>query len=715
MWKCLKSGFFAEAFFLGIFILLVYTELFRTVMSSTGGSEFILPAVAIPVMLIASLTSILLLIPRKAKRGAAFEFLYLLCGYLLTVFVLSLLHLICVSSTMDIRRNLIFPESDGLLLLIYLLASAIAGASTGLVYGTFFSRGALYEEQEKFVYGTLSGFLTGAALIQILSWFPFRESFVCPMAGGIVFLLAALINGIGKSNLKFTLRGVVVCLFLFSLAAFSAGVFLMVKHAPQRFFSRFLNSSIGKYEFSEYGVFFNGKTRKLYEYAFDFDKMLVLVSSLQNNRSGQKALLITNPGTSLTVSMEIMPHIEKVDVLVPDAVAAGVISSALFPKNKIRMSTADPIEFLKRKQTKYDLVVIGISDIYSLAMHRYYMLETIQAAGKKMRSDGVFAMRLPNPPGYSPEAVETLRRGMIATVKRVFPNVAYTTGRTGILVASSNSSLTFSPNVLEKRLEKLTGGRKVAPSGLFYIVGNLLLSESRRAESGKEVQGTESREFNPEIVRLSWRNNPFFSGRKFEIPLKLYDFMLKYYIPVLAGLFFLYLLLRYFLSFRLDVKMLFTSFENGFYTLGTFSLLLFLFQVKTGSLYANLPYLIGIFSAGAISGGILSGRMENTRAMHLVAGILPVVISLFSLLDSRCAFLSLFASSVVIGICSGYAYFDFRRKSGDGLFSVLIPPVTLFGASFGIFVIAALALPAGGLPAAVILLCLSRISRILNG
>ena len=130
MWKFLKSGFFAESFFLGIFILSLYTELFRYVMSSTGGSEFILPAVAVPVMLITSLTSILLLIPRKRKRGTASEFLYLFTGSLLAVFVLSLLLLICVSSTVDIRRNLIFPESDGLLLLIYLLSSAIAGAST---------------------------------------------------------------------------------------------------------------------------------------------------------------------------------------------------------------------------------------------------------------------------------------------------------------------------------------------------------------------------------------------------------------------------------------------------------------------------------------------------------------------------------------------------------------------------------------------------------
>ena len=715
MWKFLKPGFFAEAFFLGIFILLVYTELFRTVMSSTGGSEYILPAVAIPVMLIASLTSILLLIPRKTKRGAAFEFLYLLCGYLLTVFVLSLLLLICVSSTVDIRRNLIFPESDGLLLLIYLLASAIAGASTGLVYGTFFSRGALYEENEKFIYGTLSGFVTGAALIQLISCFSFQGSFACPIAAGIIFLCIALRNEIWKLNLKLMTKGVVVCLFLFCLAIFSAGVFLIVKHAPQRFFQRFLDSSIGKYEFSEYGIFFNGKTRRLYEYAFDFDKMLILVSSLQNNRSGQKALLITNPGTSLAVSMEIMPHIEQVDALVPDAVAAGMISSSLFPKNKIKMSTADPIEFLKRKPKKYDLVVIGISEIYSLGMHRYYMLETIQEAERKMKPDAVFAMRLPNPPGYSEEAVEILRAGIIATVKRVFRNVVFTTGRTGILIASNGNRLTLSPDILEKRLEKLTGGRKVAPSGLFYIVGNLLLAESGSADTGKEFQGSESREFNPEVVRLSWRNNPLFSGKKFKLPLKFYDFILKHWISVFAGLFFLYLLLRYFLSFRLDVKMLFTSFENGFYTLGTFSLLLFLFQVKTGTLYANLPYLIGIFSAGAVSGGVLSGRVETTRIIHFVAGILPILISLCSLFSSQYAFLSLFASSVVVGICSGYAYFNFRRKSGDSLFSVLIPPMTLFGASFGIFIVTALALPAGGLPVAVVLLCLSRISRIVNG
>ena len=178
----------------------------------------------------------------------------------------------------------------------------------------------------------------------------------------MVFLFVALFCGIGKVQLRLAGKGGIVVLFLCMLGLFLAGVVLMVKQAPQRFFQHFLNSSIGKYEFTEYGIFFNGKARRLYEYAFDFDKLLVLVSSLQNNRTGQNALLITTPGTSLAVSMEIMPHIEKVDALVPDAVAAEVIASALFPKNKIRMFTEDPIEFLKKKRTKYDLVVIGISE-----------------------------------------------------------------------------------------------------------------------------------------------------------------------------------------------------------------------------------------------------------------------------------------------------------------------------------------------------------------
>lgn len=715
MWKFLKSGLFAEAFFLGIFILSVYTELFRTVMSSTGGSEFIIPAIAVPVMFIASLTSILLLLPRKAKSDATFEFICILTGYMLSVFALILVLLICVSSTVDIRRNLILAGSDGLLLLIYLLASAIAGASTGLIYGTFFSRGASYEENEKFIYGTLSGFLTGAALVQAISWFAFQGSFIYPIAAAFIFLFVTLVNGTGKLKLKFMAKGLFLFLFFLFLTAFAAGVFLIIRHSPQRFFYRSLDSSIGKYEFNEYGIFFNGKTRKLYEYAFDFDKMLVLVSSLQNNRSGQNALLITNAGTSLAVSMDIMPHIEKIDALVPDTVAAEVLLSSLFPKNKVKMFVADPIEFLKKKKTKYDLVVIGISEIYSLGMHRYYMLETIRAAEKNMKPDGIFAMRLPNPPGYSRKAVEELRSGIVSTVKKVFRDVVFTTGRTGILVASNGASLTFSPNILEKRLEKLTGGRKVAPSGLFYIVGNMLLAESRKADIEKMGPGAETRELNPGIVRLSWRNNPFFSGKKFDIPLRIYDFILKNYVLFLAGVFLAYLLLRYFLSFRLDVKMLFTSFENGFYTLGTFSLLLFLFQIKTGSLYSNLPYMIGIFSAGAISGGILSERIKSTRIMYLLSGVLPVAIFLFSLLDSRSAFLCLFAASVIVGICCGYAYFDFRKKSGDELFSVLIPPMTLFGCSFGIFAVAALTLPAGGLLASVILLCLSRASRIVNG
>jgi len=364
---------------------------------------------------------------------------------------------------------------------------------------------------------------------------------------------------------------------------------------------------------------------------------------------------------------------------------------------------------MENGKEKYDLILFSVPDTHSLAGHRCFTLEMMRAVKKRLNPGGVFAMRLSHLPGYPEEAVSGFRRITASTVSNVFPHVLYTTGRNSILMASTGMSLTLSPDSLEKALEKCFSGKKHhIPSGLFFVAGPGFSKNAVRIDGNKTEQ-TVTTERSPKLLIHSWRNLPFLTNLKFLV--QMYEFMIRHSSVILIFTLILYLVIRYFLTNRIDVKMLFFSFETGFFVFGTLSLLCFFFQIRTGELYLNMTTFLGLFSLGALLGKCI----KKTRMIFILFGFLPFAAYLSSVLENLISAFVIYLSIFLLGICFGNAYDCFRKRSGEEKLSVFLPVAALSGGAIGLFLVPCIFLPVYGILVCILLLFLTRFSRMLRG
>lgn len=712
----IRSALFLESFLLGVFSLLIGTELFQSIMSSTGGSEFILAAIIAPVILIAAFISIIPVLPHR--QNDVYEPLYLFTAAMISVFILILLLGISLLFTFELRKNLIQEASGELLFGIYLITTISSGAAFGILYGSFFCRAKRLEKNRTHVFALLCGVCAGGILFFFLSAFRMETAAGLKVTFSIaaVFLSVSLIGSVRAVRVSRWKSLVLLLVFAGLIGGFFIQTFSFVRERIEPILKVSRNAPSGRYEFSQYGIFHNGKLRKKQDSTPETEKMRVLFSVLQKERTSLKAAVISSVNTWLLYALRSMPNVESVDVCLPDHVLLSIASFLNTERGKLHFYIHDPICFFQKRPQKYDLFIIGISDIYSLGMHRYHTKEMVETARRSLKEDGIFVMGLPEPEGYSRKAIGELQASMVATVKQVFPNVLFSAGRVDVLLASGRKGLTLSPDVLADRAEKLFGESMIVPPELFRVTGNLLYdkleTEKILALSSDKIGNNE---FYPETVLLSWKNSPFLSTALFQNLLSAYQFCIAYYLVLFLSLAGIYLIIRYFFANSIDRRGLFLSFENGFYTLGTLVMILYMLQIKTGSLYSNMPVLIQLFAFGGVAGALISRWSAVSRIIYLLAAILPPAAYFFMVLPKEYPASSMMCAAFSAGIYTGYAYFHFREMCGNRECSGYIPSMTLLGCGFGFLIVTSLLIPAGGLLACALILSATRVTRIIRG
>ena len=685
-----RSTLFLESFLLGGFTLLIGTSLFQSIMSSTGGKEFILAAVAAPILLTAAFISLLPVLPHR--QSDRYEPLYLFAAAAVTVFILVLLLGTSILFSFDLRKNLIREASGVLLFGIYLITTVSSGVAFGILYGTFFCRAKHLEENRTHIFGVLCGICAGGGVFLLLSALHVTMMTILKTTffSAALFLFCNLCGALSALPIA---RGKRIALFLVFLGGgilFFQETLLFAERRLEPVSRISLNAPTGRYEFSKFGIFHNGKLWRKGNSTPESEKLNVLFPVLQKSRSSQKVAVISSLNTWLLNTR----------------------------REKLHFHIHDPMRYFAGRKGAYDLFLIGITDIYSLGMHRYHTAEMIETARRSLKPDGVFAILLPEPEGYAQEAVEELQASIIATVKRVFPNVLFAAGRSDILLASTRKSLTLSPEILAERARILFGNSLQIPPGLFLATRNLLFdpAETEKILALSDTK-TGNRTFYPETVLLSWKNSPFLSSPLFQDLLAVHRFCTDHALLLLFCLAGLYLPLRYLRSSSVDRRGVFLSFENGFYTLGTLAMILYLLQIRTGTLYGSLPLLMVLLAGGGITGVLLSRWKTISRPLYLLAALLPPAVALFLILPKESPTISMMCAIFVTGLFSGYAYFHVRELCGEREYANFLPSVLLLGGGVGFLIAAFLLLPSssGGLLLCVLLLTATRATRAIRG
>lgn len=690
------SFLFLESFLLGVCTLLTGTELIQDLLVLANGKEVILAA-AVPVLLIGAVVSMFPLLPHKKQTAG--EPFYLFFAQEFSVFILALLFfpLLILGG---------FPQdfSGRLLLGSGLIAAVISGTAAGLLYGAFFLRAKTADAVGTFLFALLCGFCGGGILLY------FRPDWSSQIDLVLLFALllpaALLIHLLSGFKGRFRIK-LLVCI----LALLPAMLFQTVYTATARkflpAFHASLNTSTGRIVFTADSVFLNGLRIFYSREPFYAGKLRILVSLLQENGGGLRAASIGEIDQRPAFLLASMPEVEHVDSCLVNAKRLRSVQQFRDEKGKLGFSADDPFRFFAERTGEYDLFYLEIPVSRTLAAYRFRSEEMFRVIRNALKDDGILAVPLP--------ASEAERIRLIATVRKVFPNVSFATGRLNLLLASAELSPELSPEILADRAESRFGATPLLPPGFFLVTAGLLDDPEETARLGRlAAEQSPDRLFQPDSLRREWSRDPLFSTRAFRTLLTCFSFAVRNALWLLGIPAVLYLLLRYFKAVSPDRRAFFLSFENGFWTFGTTGVLLYLFQLRTGMLFGALPILLPLFAVGGLAGAFVARTAKSARAVYVVSALLPLVLTGLEWIPGTFQTPLLFAVPLPLGFCTAYVFLHFRRLCGEGSYAAFLPSVTLLGGGTGL--LAGLILfPVIGLFSCCILLTATRLSRIVRG
>ncbi|MDD3127346.1 MAG: hypothetical protein PHT27_07010, partial [Candidatus Izemoplasmatales bacterium] len=382
----------------------------------------------------------------------------------------------------------------------------------------------------------------------------------------------------------------------------------------------------------------------------------VVFSMMQVNKPVQKVLLCCSPFSGLPKAFLSIPAVSELTLVCQDkdTVKAAVAARVLPPKREgVRVFIADPVLFIaKTLPEEYDLIYMVPPLPWSFSGNRFYTKEFYSSVSRALKADGVFAYAPAKMGMLTDQAADALFPA--GTLASVFSKIAVSSGYNKIVVAGNGKNITRSLVVLDSRISRNLRTFYRFPDGLLSIVfsqkemnSELWKFDSRRI--------TESNSIQKPLLPFEYLKSGFFpesfrkNGGIFSNILHLVSTGWLIVVALLIGT---YSFARFILSRRMGLRLMFCSFENGFYSIGIVAVLLFVYQCCCGSLYRDLPALFGVFVGGTALGAMSVHRIsELLRNFLMFLSIMVPVASyaFFGMLPSSSSVL-IFGTLFICGI-----------------------------------------------------------------
>jgi hypothetical protein len=303
----------------------------------------------------------------------------------------------------------------------------------------------------------------------------------------------------------------------------------------------------------------------------------MLPATLQLDSGNLQILVIGSPFSKVPHFLLALPHVAEVTLLCPyrELVFLAAASKMLpITSERFEVTSMPPEDFLRNTNSKYDIImIIEPSFINDSGNGQIYRL-----ASNKLTPGGIVVAA--DPGSASPEnpGADTLKAQFSQTMP--VPGCK-------LLTMAGNRKLTADLNELDNRLSRLSSFReKMLPRGVLSTLYSL--PEEENSTESDLLSGT----FKEKLQK---------------------NVMLPPPLPViLLAIFCLaaYVVMRLFMSRTGNSALGFGAFENGFFTMGLFILLLIAYQQDKGDLYQKIPVFLGML------GGVGFGRVF-LRVPHL--------------------------------------------------------------------------------------------------
>jgi len=587
------------------------------------------------------------------------------------------------------------PVGEGLGLLPILYSSFIILLPVSLLHGAAFTFACkIYSEitQKRaasigrvYVYEILGVLIGGIAFTYL--FIPYFHSFQICLGLGLLNSVVCLgLLGTFWQRGKASFRK-----FLGAASAISLGIFLLSLITPAA--DKLHHLSIGKqwkvgkvehYQNSIYGNIV--VIKKDEQYTFFFDGIPIITTPLPDvthvedlvhlsllSHPEPREILVISGGAGGIIN-EILKHkIERVDYAELDPALIEAVQKFPTPLTEAELSHPqvnikyiDGRYFVKKTDHKYDIVLIGISELSNLQVNRLATQEFFMMVRDILKEKGILVITLPGSLTYLNEELINLNLCLLNTLKSVYPWVKIIPGDSNLFLASNFSQVfQADSSLLIKRLEE----RELQTFSLtpYYIQYRL---DSRRLDwflnslaSGRETTANNETRINKDFHPLGtfyslafW--NALFSpwGQKL---FRWFERMtLRFFFIVLSIFALLFLLLGY-KNMRLRKGTIpFVIVSTGFAGMMFSLILIFAFQALYGYLYYWIGLLIAIFMAGTGVGGLLmTGSLEKVKKDLFYLSKLEISIIALSLflpvilLGPAASFGEFFSPIIFITLC----------------------------------------------------------------
>jgi spermidine synthase len=348
-----------------------------------------------------------------------------------------------------------------------------------------------------------------------------------------------------------------------------------------------------------------------------------------------KVLVVGNPNLASTLAL--YPKVRQIEFLELDPTVLSLERNFLNPR--IEPMVGDLKVYLVKNPLVFDLLVINLPPPASLFLNRFYTQEFFKIAKASLTTNGSLVLIFYLPTDYQSQEALRFARGIYQTFVSIFDKNYFLSLEDQVVLIGGKEKI--EPN--EKEADFL---EKIYPSfsrGFFdYQItkpGRSLLLEKLQPKA----------EINRDDFPIAFLYRTLFWQTLFNFQLPKLFYALRFWSPLI----FLAIVLVVFSRAKESFRQLLVVSTSSFILMSLQIILIFLFQVKFGSVYSQIAFLIGLVLLG-MAGGVRGTRRKGER--RGVLGYFLVMIGIFCGLKGNLGIWFWWLIALVLGFTGGFVF-----------------------------------------------------------
>lgn len=296
---------------------------------------------------------------------------------------------------------------------------------------------------------------------------------------------------------------------------------------------------------------------------------------------------------------------------------------------KVKIHLTEGRLFLKKTQSRYDIIILNLPIPSTVQLNRYYSAEFFELVKRRLKDGGILSLHLPGSETFLSGELKELNRTIYASLNNIFPQVRIIAGDRNIFIGSGDISVN---RVTDEMLIKRLHSRDIS-SGLvneWYI--RYKTQKIRFGRLADEIAVSEGQTLNQDgfprgvwesMVYLNLVASPFMVRVLHALNNIHYAFYLAS--AIAAGMVFMLMQKKRGGQMFLGVAVI----STGFISMLINIVLIILFQVYYGYVYHYIGILTSVFMLGGALGAFFAMKKTKTSLLLIEKGMLALVVFVY--------------------------------------------------------------------------------------